>query len=582
MLRNDLPWGADAVTVSHRTALSLRLSRFRDEEEGSLVIFGLFCFVCMLFVAGVALDMMRFEERRTILQNTIDRAILAAADLDQQNNCEDVIKDYFEKAGLAAPADSNIICQQGTFNEWRTASACTSEVMPTWFMKAFSVPTLTAPACGTAEERIGNVEISLVLDVSGSMNSNSRLVNLKPAAKAFVDQMFDTVEDGRLSMSIITFSTQVAMGPDLHQYFYTTGEHSSSSCIDFALGDYSSTSLSPKSTPVGTPAAPGDTLYKQTGHFDPFYSNLAYSTYSPSNWLTECPSDTIEPWRRTIAFSGDRDDLKDHIDSLQAAGNTSIDIGMKWGAALLDPSVAPIVDAMIATGDVDAEFGERPYEYSNDEALKVVVLMTDGANTTEYRLKTDFDGIGADNTVDNPRYRLYRNDTTQYSSTSLSRYSFYDADRVGNKYYSFYTNSWRSEPWGTQPGDISGTDTTTPMEWQEVWATMSMNYFANNIIYKAYGNSSTERNKWRTSATSPTAVTKIYSDKNDRTLDVCDAAKNQGVKIFTIGFEAPTAGLELIKSCATSPAHYYSVSGLQINTAFQSIAQSINKLRLTQ
>ena len=60
-------------------------------------------------------------------------------------------------------------------------------------------------------ESIGNVEISLVLDVSGSMRNNNRLVNLKRAAKEFVQTMDDNTEDGKMSISIVPYSTQVSM-----------------------------------------------------------------------------------------------------------------------------------------------------------------------------------------------------------------------------------------------------------------------------------------------------------------------------------------------------------------------------------
>ena len=55
-------------------ALRSAVGRFKRDEEGSLLIFGLFAFVMMLLLAGVSLDLMRFEERRTRLQATIDRA----------------------------------------------------------------------------------------------------------------------------------------------------------------------------------------------------------------------------------------------------------------------------------------------------------------------------------------------------------------------------------------------------------------------------------------------------------------------------------------------------------------------------
>ena len=49
--------------------------------------------------------------------------------------------------------------------------------------------------------------------------------------------------------------------------------------------------------------------------------------------------------------------------------------------------------------------------------------------------------------------------------------------------------------------------------------------------------------------------------------------------IYTIAFEAPTQGQNLLESCQN--AGYYAVEGLDINDAFAGIVNSINKLRLT-
>ncbi|MGC1487887.1 MAG: VWA domain-containing protein, partial [Albidovulum sp.] len=502
--------------------------------------------VMMMFLAGAALDLMRYEERRTTLQNTVDRAVLAAADLRQTLPPKEVVKDYFRKAGLKPPSDSDIVVNQGTFNEWRTVQANVSEVMPTWFMRMVDIQTMTPIGSGTAEERVGQVEISLVLDVSGSMNSNNRLTNLKPAARAFIDQMFATVEPGKLSISLITYSTQVSAGPELLQYFDVTNEHNDSSCLEFNSGDFNTTTMSPSGS--------GRT-YKRNGHFDPFYrtSNI------DSSGLWNCPKDANEAYRHILAYSGSRTALKNAINALQAEGNTSIDLGVKWGAGLLDPSMAPVVQAMIASGDAPAAFSDRPYAYNDNEALKVIVVMTDGVNTTEYKLDSDYDHGDS---------QIWK--TSSYSG--LDQYSFYDPNRTSSsKYYSMRTDSWRTAPYGSNP---------QRMTWPEVWEAMSLRYVADYIIYPIYG--STERNRWRAGYSSSKTSSYVSSQKNSQTLAACSAAKaHKNVKIFTIGFEAPSAARTLLKSCASSQAHYYDAAGVDITTAFSSIASSINKLRLT-
>jgi len=63
---------------------------------------------------------------------------------------------------------------------------------------------------------------------------------------------------------------------------------------------------------------------------------------------------------------------------------------------------------------------------------------------------------------------------------------------------------------------------------------------------------------------------------------ICSLAKDKSVIVYGIAFEAPSNGQTQIRACATSDAHYYNASGLQIQTAFRSIASNISQLRLTQ
>jgi hypothetical protein len=271
---------------------------------------------------------------------------------------------------------------------------------------------------------------------------------------------------------------------------------------------------------------------------------------------------------------------------------------MKWGAALLDPSMQGVVDGMIDDGDLPSAFSDRPYSYDDNDALKIIVLMTDGENTTEYRLRN--------NTTSNPYYDegqsllvrnpYYRTNGTSSDDWSINQYSLWDAAK--HQYYIFAQGIWRNQAWGdgstsTTTCDKKGKCTTTttkdpgyvssptsvPMTWQDVWHDMSIYYFSDNIIYGAYSNS-TQRNQWRpASVSNPKANTYIDNAKDGITLDICSAAKTEGIRIYTIAFEAPTGGQQLLESCQN--AGYYAVEGLDINDAFAGIVNSINKLRLT-
>lgn len=80
---------------SERPALS-----FSRSVDGSITIFAVFMIFMMLMVCGISVDLMRNEMTRTKMQNTLDRAIPAASELEQPLPSEEVVNDYFAKAGM--------------------------------------------------------------------------------------------------------------------------------------------------------------------------------------------------------------------------------------------------------------------------------------------------------------------------------------------------------------------------------------------------------------------------------------------------------------------------------------------------
>lgn len=90
-----------------------RIHRFRQSEEGGMTIFSLFMLVLILTLGGMAVDLMRFETTRAKLQGTLDRATLAAADLDQTLPPAEVVRDYFAKTGMTQ------FLQGAPYRRWR-------------------------------------------------------------------------------------------------------------------------------------------------------------------------------------------------------------------------------------------------------------------------------------------------------------------------------------------------------------------------------------------------------------------------------------------------------------------------------
>jgi Flp pilus assembly protein TadG len=127
--------------------LRLILKHFAKNEDGVMTIFAIMMLLMMLMVSGIGVDLMRNEMDRTRLQNTIDRAVLAAADLDQTFDPQAVVTDYFDKAGLGNYL-SNVTVDDGL--NYRTVTAEALATTPTQFMSMVGVDTLTSPAISGA------------------------------------------------------------------------------------------------------------------------------------------------------------------------------------------------------------------------------------------------------------------------------------------------------------------------------------------------------------------------------------------------------------------------------------------------
>jgi hypothetical protein len=162
---------------------------------------------------------------------------------------------------------------------------------------------------------------------------------------------------------------------------------------------------------------------------------------------------------------------------LVAIGATSIDLGMKWGTFLLDPSSRSINAELAGSRLIPAYFGNRPADYNDDETLKVIVLMTDGENFVQERFGD-----------------AYRTGTSPIWLANDGRYSIFHDTRVDSRTTSTICNSrpfwvphlgaWHSRPWtGSSPSSsacyvpaTTSYSNTTRQNWQAVWAAVRVQW----------------------------------------------------------------------------------------------------------
>ncbi|MEL7461305.1 MAG: pilus assembly protein TadG-related protein [Pseudomonadota bacterium] len=547
------------------TSLKNSTRIFHREEDGSFVIFALFIFIVMIMIGGLAIDVMRYENLRTTMQNSVDRAVLAAADLDQTVDPEAVVADYLDKAGMKElPYEVDVFeSKVGTVVTGRKVTVNASADLGTYFMKMMGTPTISAPANSTAEEAVNEIEISMILDVSGSMGWGTKLDNMQNASKTFVTEVLDGVEPGQVSINVVPYSTQVNAGATLLGQFSHTNDHNYSHCVDFEQNDFNTTVLSPTVT------------LQQAGHFDPWsgywrgtFETMAANGDTPS-WVCRTESDfEITPWASSETA------IHNQIDGFTARGNTSIDVAVKWGSALLDPSTRSVFTNLRATPAVSNDFvGDRPYDYNNPAALKFMVVMTDGINTTQYQLDDAYRSGGSG---------VFKDPDTGRYSFEDEEINDYDGDSDWNEEY------WYARNYGSSSGRYwidnvydSGANNAFELTWPQLWAEMSMSHRAYSHFYQRYYNADHYYDNYYRGSTAPREAVNA-AQKDTRLNNICSAAKANGVIIFTIGFEVTDASAIVMQNCASTANHFYRVEGLEIEYAFESIANQINQLKLTQ
>ena len=384
-------------------------------EDGNLFITFLPMLGVMMLWGGIAVDLMRFESRRAQLQNVTDRATLAAANLTNKVDATTLVRDYFAKSGVSDSLKSVTLpsTNNATFREVEVQADFS---LPTLFLRHVNNiifeenndqdwTKLSAPADATAVEGVSSIEVSLVLDLSGSMyafipgTSQRRIDKLKTAASGFIDKLLLPDYANRMSISLVPYSEQVNIGPLLFDKLNVARQHNFSHCIEFPASAFSSTTFNRFMTYDQTQAVQFNTFGK--GGFD----STAGSTRNQANPTLDQPVCPRQIFEQVIPISQKPDVIKAAIQKFEPRSGTSIFLGLKWGVSLLDPSFRPIIQQLPRTV-IDEPFANRPLDYDREGGrtfqvrnLKYLVLMTDGYNDFSFRMKDEY--------YDDPSERLY-------------------------------------------------------------------------------------------------------------------------------------------------------------------------------
>jgi Flp pilus assembly protein TadG len=374
-----------------------KTAEFRSDESGAMAIFVIFIFVMMIMFGGIAVDVMRFEMRRVALQQTLDRAVLAASSMQQKTRTpQEITTEWFQMAGLGdeLEVDYSVPTVDGMSSaNKRSATATASLRSYNHFMGWLDIPYIETPVVAAAAEGISKVEVVLVLDITGSMTSpasagdtKSKIEALREAADNFVTIVKGADSKNGVSIGVVPYASQVNIPASLRQEFNTTRLSSwdfvanqgvpNINCIEMPTSTYTSTALS---TTLAMPmaavadmstAVPATTNYLKTWDYPPSVN------FGPRICTTKtddpATSENESEYNQVLLPTKDADTVKARISQLTAAGNTSIALGMRWGTAIIDETATNYYTITDSDGKV------RPFQNDDDTVRKIIVLMTDG------------------------------------------------------------------------------------------------------------------------------------------------------------------------------------------------------------
>lgn len=316
-----------------------KLSAFVSNATGQIsMMFALLLIPLAAFIGG-ALDFTQQVSYSNKLQATLDSVSVAVAkeiarDSSASKATLQAIADAIYNANITHP--TNVTTSAFTITQTDEILTITQVGdLKTSFMGLVGTPTLPINVSSLVNIKRSDVELALILDMSGSMGG-TKIADLKAATKDLVNTLIkDTTGLASIKISYVPWTRGVYIKAPLNK-----------------------TALKNNSSGWYTCSGSRKTASEKS----PSTAKLPISKNS-SGYQEYCPKTTIVP------LTDDKSKLLAEVDLWSAGGGTYSDTGLTWGWGTLSP---------LWNGLWSESSKAKPYK----SAKKFAVLMSDGDNNT--------------------------------------------------------------------------------------------------------------------------------------------------------------------------------------------------------
>lgn len=364
-----------------------RVANFAQDTAGDVaVLFGLMA-MAMFMLIGAAVDLGRWLNARDHTIAAIDAAVLAGGRALQSPNkslgvsaeqqAKDMAKRYYDEAVKTRLAVNDTVQFKVTDNgtvvtvegnaKIKTPFMGLAGIKELPLLKANGIenPQAVLAVGGNAEL---NLEIAMMLDVSGSMGSGTKLQDMKDAAKDLVDIVVWADQSEYTSkVSIVPFSGDVRPPTSML------------ATISNPLWPSSRSYKSGKKT----------TTYNKTNCVGERTGTNKYTDILPilNAFLTRTYGSCSTPSSGEVKpMTNDKTALTTKITGLTLGGGTAGHVGTAWAYYMLSPKWSTLLPGLAL-----------PIGFNTPKTQKIAILMTDG----EYNYTYDANGLPTDLTGSN-------------------------------------------------------------------------------------------------------------------------------------------------------------------------------------
>lgn len=347
----------------------------------------------LALAVGFGVNIVQLMNAKTMLTAAIDSAVTSTTrDLTlgnvteaQANKSVKAFLDANSGGGVLAPGE--IVLDKVTLNRSAYTLEVSAHVDVALFFPLFGLEkTRKVAQTGAAVYSFRQIEVAMILDVTGSMNDNNKIGALRTAAANAVDIIFKDQNPNRprVRVAIVPYANSVNVGttlaassvfveataknrgqaPGSNEPRIPGSSNNPNGCATERKGAYQYTDDGPQASMVNRDYLLGEFVSK---------GNRGYGT-------RDCPEAAMMP------LTSDATALKSRIASFAASGGTAGHIGIQWGWYMLSPKWASALAQ-----------SQQPEPYDNTKVSKYAILMTDGEFNLSYFDVDSPDAVYIDN-----------------------------------------------------------------------------------------------------------------------------------------------------------------------------------------